>query len=248
MRDGVSNEGLGECRLEATAKIAAPISWMEGGKLSSFAATVLAAVHDYNCSAASGEWVALDFPEANYQREFAGSTGSLARLVGSRNGVMSVLSSERMSQFRRRTVQPEDLISDFTPRKEGYCVVRSRSTNKMQSGEIRRRLRRAVRNGRPTEALEKKLKEVQGMTVEERRAAADAPREAFLQLGKIPFKLQRKKVKSEGATAKVSTYGFSSSGNPVIFDKWIEDAPTKHRPEAAHAVAPQPAENWLLAD
>lgn len=231
------NSGFGLCKMEATTKVVAPQSWIAEGRELDFAATVLAAVHAHNRHAAEGEFIALDFPAAVFRREFGGKPGTRARLVGSRKALTEILDSHRLKQFRRRVVHKgRDLISDFTPRSEGYCVVRSQKSEKLQPGDIRRRLKRAKARGHAAHNiayLEKRLEEALSMSIEERRIKGRAPREAAIFLGDKPFFFTREKVKASGATAMVSTYGMSSVKSPMIFDAWVEDGQAKISEEDA---------------
>lgn len=221
------NTGLGICRLEATTQVVAPLSWITEGREQQYAATILAAVHDHNRKARPGEFIALDFPGATFRREFAGKPGTQARLIGSHAALEQILDSDRLKQFRRPSVKhATDLISAFEPLEEGYCLVRSQKTAKIQPGGIRRQIARAKRRGHGIEhisALEAKLHKALSMTAEERRVANKAPREACIFLGDKPFFVARRKVSGAGGHAEVTTYGMSSATAPVVFGRWIED-------------------------
>jgi len=221
------NTGFGTCRLEATTKVVAPLSWITEGRELQYAATVLAAVHDHNRKAGPDAFIALDFPDATFRREFAGKPGTSARLIGSRTALAVILESGRLRQFRRRTITDvQNLISVLDKVEEGYCIARSRRTEKLQPGTIRRRIRRAERAGLDAGHIEKlgmQLRTSLSMTAEERRRAIKAPFEAAVFLGEQPFFMSREKAKACGDTGLVSTYGMSSPDKPVIFGKWIED-------------------------
>lgn len=229
------NSGFGTCVIEATTQVVAPLSWITEGRELQYAATVLAAIHDHNRKTVDGEFIALDFPRAEFRREFAGKPGVSARLIGSRTALVTVLESDRLRQFRRRSIRDANvLISRFEPLDTGYCLVRSRRTEKVQPGAIRRRIARARRQGLPAhhiEQLKKQLLSAESQTAEERRTSCRAPREAAIFLGQKPFFFTRKKVLSSGKSARVSTYGMSSIDAPVIFDRWIADRDAQTPPE-----------------
>ena len=230
--DAERNKGLGSCKMEATTLVVAPLSWITEGRELQYAATVLAAVHDYNCKASVDDFIALDFPGASFRREFAGKPGVQARLIGSRTALAQALSSDRLMQFHRRSIIDEktagiqSLISPFEPLESGYCLTRSQKSARTQPGTIRRKIARAIRRGHNQEhiaALEAKMAESGAMTAEQRRITHQAPREAAIFLGEKPFFFTRKKVTAKSYIGKVSTYGMSSQDAPVIFDKWVED-------------------------
>lgn len=218
------NAGYGTCIPEATTKVVAPLSWVEGGRAEVFAQTVFAAVHRHNREAQDGEFIAIDFPSASFRRDFAGSAGSVARLIGSRTALASILDTRRIGQFIRSTVDlKSSLITDLEPIQVGYAIVRSRGSDKYQPGRIRSLIRRNERNGRSTELLEQRLEEALGMSREERRLKAGANPEFAVFLDKTPFMFARRKAQHHEGPARVNTYGASDPKAPVIFSPWIVD-------------------------
>lgn len=227
------NVGFGSCRPEATTKVVAPFSWISEGREMQFAATVLAAVHAHNRRAAEGEFVALDFPTASFRREAAGRPGAVARLIGSRTALEAIRASERIAQFSKRKITragrpAKDAITDLDPLAEGYCLVRSRKSDRVQPGDLRRRIARAKRRGHASDAdiasMEARLEHLESLNIAERRALASVGPEAAVLLGEMLFTFARRKSTScENGTALVSTYGMSSPEAPVIFGAWITD-------------------------
>jgi len=225
--------GFGFCRPEATTKVVAPASWVSEGREMQFAATVLAAVHAHNRHAGEGEFVAIDFPTASFRREAAGRPGVVARLIGSRTALEALRASGRIAQLNKRgAVRPgrpvKDPISDLKPLSEGYCLVRSRKSDRVQPGELRRRIARARRRGKASAeqiaGMEARLRLLEGLNIAQRRALASAGPEAAVMLGEMLYTFARRKVKAAaGGMARVSTYGMSSPEAPVIFGAWISD-------------------------
>ena len=231
--DSTLNTGFGHCRPEATTKVVAPISWVSEGREMQFAATVLAAVHDHNRHAADGELVALDFPTASFRREVAGRPGVVARLIGSRTALESIRASDRLAQFNKRRVSrpgrpAKDPITDLEPLAEGYCLVRSRKSDRVQPGELRRRLARAARTGRSHPGyvadMKARLATLEDLDIAQRRALAAVGPESAVLLGQMLFTFTRRKSKTPNPEmALVSTWGMSSPDAPVIFGAWIAD-------------------------
>jgi hypothetical protein len=217
--------------MEATTKVVAPISWIEAGRIQQFSETVLAAVHNHNRHADNEQFIALDFPNAVFRREFAGVAGPVARLIGSEQALDVILKSERLQQFQRPGLQnSSNLISSHKSLQDGYCLVRSQRSGKIQPGAIRRQIRRAIRNGFTTEHLEAKLATADSMSKEDLRKSSKVPAESSIFLGKIPFFFKKIKASNDTGVALVSTYGMSDPNTPVIFDRWITDTDAKrHR-------------------
>ena len=150
-----------------------------------------------------------------------------------------------MLQFRRRAIRSADqMMSDFTPANEGYCIVRTRRTDKFEPGEIRRRIRRAERKGKCTKNLEDQLEQLEGMSCEERRKLAGARGEFGVFLGGKPLMFERISVDAPEGEARVSTYGASDPLAPVVFDKEME----ARKPVAVVRTRRGRTANFLLED
>lgn len=216
------NAGFGHCIPEATTKVVAPLSWIEGGKIQNFAKTVMFAVHDHNRHANDGDFIAVDFPRASYERRGRGRPGPIARLIGSRAALSEILAHERLEPFISSLARPMP-VTTLDPVESGYALIRTRRSDKAEPGHVRRQIDRNERTKHSTKGLEIKLEAMLSMTRDERLELIKTDRQCCIFMDKIPMIFTRRVFEAKEGTPRVNTYGFSDPEAPVLFATQIVD-------------------------
>ena len=207
---GDLNAGQGRCNATSRVLIKPVRAAIELGALPDVIMTALHAVHEANRTGAANDFVAVTFPgmvlsERGMLRALKGmATGDSIELVGSEAALVRCLNMDRMKTLQRRGMIIEPDVTEVWMEAGDLCAayVRERPSEKETTGWINRSRRRAERRGKPIGDPALRSRDKTGVVVLRYGDAVVKVREVVGELVDRPL--------------TVSTYGFSTAGNPAI--------------------------------
>jgi len=205
------NCGSGIVRPEAQTDICLPRTLVMIGGAPSFFNEVFRGVHAVNRRSPSDQgYIAITFPE--YQPEGKGlkSWGNTLRLVGSEAILAAALNDDRIAKILPK--QKSVTVPYTAPVGNQFAAFRDREREKQSIGRIRRRIRRAERNGKPTGSLHAQYNDLMHTPPpsQERILHLDMVRHDLrIRIAPV-FNVQNDRL-------EVTTYGLSTIDCPVPF-------------------------------
>ena len=147
------NSGVGVVMAQAQVDLRIPRDLVLIGGAATFFEAVFRGVHAVNRRASRAHgYTAITFPEYRLEGEGLKSWGNMLRLVGSEASLGAALGDDRIAALLSDQVFA--MVPFAATVGDVYAAFRDREREMKSVGRVKRLIRRAERNGKPTEALQ----------------------------------------------------------------------------------------------